>query len=69
MQPIAKSLDILQGDKHVCLGYLLPTLTAINKSLKSLSSLNYCMPLVNALQKGIEKRYLILIIIKLLKLF
>ncbi|KAF0716715.1 Uncharacterized protein FWK35_00031341 [Aphis craccivora] len=57
MQPIAKSLDILQGDKHVCLGYLLPTLTAINKSLKSLSSLNYCTPLVNALQKGIEKRF------------
>ncbi|KAL4125914.1 hypothetical protein QTP88_010151 [Uroleucon formosanum] len=55
MQPIAKSLDILQGDKHVSLGYLLPTLTAINKSLKSLSSLNYCTPLINALQKGIEK--------------
>ncbi|KAL4154050.1 hypothetical protein QTP88_001883 [Uroleucon formosanum] len=57
MQPIAKSLDILQGDKHVSLGYLLPTLTAINKSLKSLSSLNYCTPLINALQKGIEKRF------------
>ncbi|KAL4156116.1 hypothetical protein QTP88_000151 [Uroleucon formosanum] len=57
MQPIAKSLDILQGDKHVSLEYLLPTLTAINKSLKSLSSLNYCTPLINALQKGIEKRF------------
>jgi hypothetical protein len=44
----------------VCLGYLLPTLTAINKSLKSMTNLNYCMPLVNAMNKGIEKRYLIL---------
>jgi hypothetical protein len=60
MQPIAKGLDILQGDNHVCLGYLLPTLTAINKSLKSMTNLNYCMPLVNAFNKGIEKRYLIL---------
>lgn len=58
MQPIAKGLDILQGDSYVCLGYLLPTLTAINKSLNSMTSLNYCMPLVNALNKGIEKRYL-----------
>jgi len=63
MQPIAKGLDILQGDNRGCLGYLFPTLTAINKSLNSMTSLNYCMPLVNALNKGIEKRYLMFITI------
>lgn len=57
MQPIAKGLDILQGDKHVSIGYLLPTLTAIIKSLDNMTNLNYCKPLVNALTKGVKKRY------------
>jgi len=34
MQPIAKGLNILQGDKHVCLEYLLPTLTVIKQHVK-----------------------------------
>jgi len=25
MKPIATGLDVLQGEQHVCIGYLLPT--------------------------------------------
>lgn len=32
MKPIAKALDILQGEKYIYIGYLLPTLTAVKKS-------------------------------------
>lgn len=34
-KPVAEGLDILQGDKHACLGYLLPTLFAIKKRISS----------------------------------
>jgi hypothetical protein len=33
MKPIATGLDILQGEQYVCIGYLLPIITAINKAL------------------------------------
>lgn len=56
MKPIAQALDILQGDKHVSLGFLLPTISIINKSLNEMKDLSYCRPLVNALKKGTNKR-------------
>jgi hypothetical protein len=56
MKPIAQALDILQGDKHVSLGFLLPTISVINKSLNEMNNLSFCKPLVNALKKGINKR-------------
>lgn len=56
MKPIAQALDILQGDKHVSLGYLLPTISAINKSFNEMNNLSLCRPLVNALKKGTDKR-------------
>lgn len=34
-KPVAGGLDILQGDKHACLGYVLPTLFAIKKRISS----------------------------------
>ncbi|KAF0756978.1 Uncharacterized protein FWK35_00009666 [Aphis craccivora] len=37
MKPIAQALDILQGDKHVSLGFLLPAISVINTSLNYLT--------------------------------
>lgn len=61
MKPIAKSLDILQGDKIVSIGYLLPTLCAIKKSLNNMKAenqLKYCLPLVDVLLNKINTRCL-----------
>jgi len=55
MKPISIALDVLQGEKHVCIGYLLPTITAVTKELNELNNLNYCRPLVNALKNGLKK--------------
>lgn len=35
MQPVAGSLDLLQGDKHVSVGYLLPTLYCVQHTLNN----------------------------------
>lgn len=58
MKPVATGLDVLQGEKHVCIGYLFPTIVAMNKALDELKNLNYCRPLVHTLKKGLHKRYL-----------
>ncbi|XP_025192843.1 uncharacterized protein LOC112592896 [Melanaphis sacchari] len=57
MKPIATGLDVLQGEQHVCIGYLLPTITAINKALNEFNNLNFCRPLVHALKNGLTKRF------------
>ncbi|XP_060858866.1 uncharacterized protein LOC132936189 [Metopolophium dirhodum] len=60
MKPIAKALDILQGEKYISIGYLLPTLTAVKKSLNQLilhGNLKYCKPLVEVLISGLKKRF------------
>lgn len=41
MHPTAKGLNIPLGDKHVSIGYLLSTLTAIIKALKNMTNLSY----------------------------
>lgn len=59
MSPIAIALDRLQGDKDCLYGVLLPTLLAVDKKLKRLSteSLLYCCATVNALSKGFSDRF------------
>jgi len=37
MEPLVKALDILQGDKIVCMSYLLPTIKWLSKQLEALS--------------------------------
>ncbi|XP_036145788.1 uncharacterized protein LOC118646617 [Monomorium pharaonis] len=58
MKPIAKGLDILQEDKHIFMGYLLPILLSIKEHLnKKLTEVFYAKPLANTLLKGIHKRF------------
>lgn len=56
MKPLSKALDILQGDKSVCLGFLLPTINAVHKSLNGLNNIVFCKPLILALKRGLNKR-------------
>lgn len=62
MGPICCALDVLQGDKEVELGYLLPTLSILNQRLtelqqRSQNPLALCGPLVTALKTGINNRF------------
>lgn len=56
MKPLSRALDILQGDKNISLEYLLPTINALQKSLSEMNNINFCKPLVNTLQRGLNKR-------------
>jgi len=56
MKPIARGLDVLQGDKQICIGFLLPTLSAINRAYDGIGILKYCKPLVRALSIGLSQR-------------
>ena len=66
MQPIVIGLAILQGEKDVTSGNLLPSIVVIRNSLNKLKNLdeNSChppltisLPLVDALLEGLEKRF------------
>ena len=65
-KPVCVGLDVLQGDKHVGFGYLLPTLTTMLGKLQMLldrnpvtnaNPLTICEPLVLALKAGIQQRF------------
>jgi len=61
MKPVCCGLDILQGEKDIGLGYLLPTLTVMKSQLQSYLEqprpLQVCGPLIQALQAGIDRRF------------
>ena len=58
MEPLARALDILQSDKNLYIGYLLPTLVSLLNRLQSLKpSLKHAGPLVEALLTGIDRRF------------
>ena len=56
MAPIAQSIDILQGDQTCCLGYVLPTLTTLEKKLQR-PELEHTNALCDSLLQGINKRF------------
>ena len=57
MEPLARALDTLQGDKNLYIGYLLPTLVSLRNRLQSLKpGLKHAGPLVEALLTGIDHR-------------
>ncbi|XP_073709424.1 zinc finger BED domain-containing protein 4-like [Misgurnus anguillicaudatus] len=58
MSPVAKSLNILQGEVNIQMGWLLPTITTLTTKLeKTRPSLRFCKPLVDALLEGLRKRF------------
>jgi hypothetical protein len=56
VEPLAVALDILQGDKFACLGFVLPTLSQLKSKLDAVH-LTLAKPLHSALMMGIDKRF------------
>ena len=58
VQPLANALDILQGDQHMCNGYLLPTLCSLQNKLNALKpGLQFAASLVDAVLSGVAKLF------------
>lgn len=58
MSPVAKALDVLQGDTTVQMGWLVPTITLLKMKLQHLGiSAKICEPLVASLLAGLESRF------------
>ncbi|KAM7306282.1 zinc finger BED domain-containing protein 4-like [Ixodes scapularis] len=57
MYGVAKALDILQGEQYMYMGVLQPTLHSLLRYQGSLSQMQYCTPLSNALEAGVKKRF------------
>lgn len=58
MQPLARSLDYLQGEKCVGLGSLLPQLETVRARLElARTNLEICKPLADAVLKGVAHRF------------
>lgn len=58
--PLTRALDILQADKNVSIGYLLPTIVILQNELKSFSkdsSIKHCKPLITAIENGVNNRF------------
>jgi hypothetical protein len=59
MQPIAISLDKLQGEKEAFYGHIMPTLHMLMQKVKAMQNkiLVHCQPLVTALLDGMQSRF------------
>lgn len=58
MTPIAKALDLLQGEANVQMGWLVPPITLLQAKLQHLCiSCKSCRPLIKALLAGLEKSF------------
>lgn len=56
MKGVARTLDILQGEKYMFMGALLPTLQSLLRHLHSMPELMFCGPLVKALKLAVKTR-------------
>ena len=55
---MADALDLIQGDKGIFLGHLLPTIVYLRRYLQQeKTSVNKCQPLIDALLSGLSKRF------------
>ncbi|KAL4090730.1 hypothetical protein QTP88_025511 [Uroleucon formosanum] len=57
MEPLAISLDKLQGENNSFLGYVAPTILVLRRLLISFTDLKYCKPLSFAIIQAIETRF------------
>jgi len=60
MEPLCVCLDVLQGEKHMYFGYLLPCITSLKQKYDDILSekkLIYCDFLVILLKNSVEKRF------------
>ena len=62
MKPVAKALDILQGEKNTKYGFLVPTLEELRKRLEKQKSKltennSVCLSLVNTILDAIARRF------------
>lgn len=58
MKPISMALNILQSETNTQMGWLLPTICLLDSKLKKMeASIKVCLPLIYALQKGLQKRF------------
>ena len=58
MKPISKAIDILQCEKNVYMGWLLPTVYQLHSKMEKVRrSTQYCNALASAIIDGIEKRF------------
>ncbi|XP_072562952.1 uncharacterized protein [Paramormyrops kingsleyae] len=58
MAPVAKAINILQGETNVHMGWLLPTLNVMVSKLKRAKiSMKLCKSLVDAILEGVNKRF------------
>ncbi len=60
MRPVCQALDILQGDKSVSMGYLVPTITILKDKLikkKDNASCAAITALADALIDGLDRRF------------
>ena len=59
LRPLAAAIDILQGENNCYLGYLLPTLLIVKKSMRALinGSLVHAQSLASAIILGLQQRF------------
>ncbi|CAI6374183.1 unnamed protein product [Macrosiphum euphorbiae] len=60
MEPLAIVLDLLQGEKNMFFGFLIPSITELIYKYEQLfikNQLKICLPLVEVIIKSIEKRF------------
>ncbi|XP_073349471.1 uncharacterized protein [Pagrus major] len=58
MSPVAQSINILQGEAEVQMGWLLPTISLLSSKLEKIKiALKHCKPLGETIQVGIQNRF------------
>lgn len=58
MKPVVKALNILQSETNTHMGWLLPVIFQLQAKLSRLeTSSKMCLPLIRAVQDGVQKRF------------
>lgn len=57
MKPLVEALNTLQGEEHVSLGYVLPTIIVLKNKVENLSHLSACKNLIENILQRINERF------------